>query len=102
MKQQSNYNNPADMLLKKIKGGSQTDYTIFSSNRPSPLHILAKEYRKRYPKRPIHSEILISEITDPTSQKQHIISETMDRNQGGNKDHTRPCFTQAVKGQYHH
>jgi hypothetical protein len=68
MKQQSNYNNPADMLLKRIKGGSQTDYTIFSSNRPSPLHILAKEYRKRYPKRPIHSEILISEITDPTSR----------------------------------
>jgi hypothetical protein len=68
MKQQSNYNNPADILLKKIKGGSQTDYTIFSSNRPSPLHILAKEYRKRYPKRPIHSEILISEITDPTAR----------------------------------
>ena len=56
------------MLLKKIKGGPQPDYTIYSSNRSSPLHNLAKEYRKRYPKRPVHSEILISEITDPTSR----------------------------------
>jgi len=68
MKQQGNPNSPADVLLKKIKGRSELDYTIFSSNQSSPLHNLASEYRKRYPKRPVHSEILISEITDPTSR----------------------------------
>lgn len=68
MKQQGNPNSPADVLLKKIKGRSELDYTIFSSNQSSPLHNLAGEYRKRYPKRPVHSEILISEITDPTSR----------------------------------
>lgn len=67
MKQQGNPNSPAEILLKKIKGRSELDYTIFSSNQSSPLHKLAREYRKRYPKRPIRSEILISEITDPTS-----------------------------------
>ena len=68
MKQQGNPNSPADVLLKKIKGRSELDYTIFSSNQSSPLHNLASEYRKRYPKRPVRSEILISEITDPTSR----------------------------------
>jgi hypothetical protein len=67
MKQQENSNSPAEILLKKIKGRSELDYTIFSTNQSAPLHNLASEYRKRYPKRPIHSEILISEITDPTS-----------------------------------
>jgi len=68
MKQQGNPNSPAEVLLKKIKGRSELDYTIFSSNQSSSLHNLASEYRKRYPKRPVHSEILISEITDPTSR----------------------------------
>ena len=68
MKQQGNPNSAAEILLKKIKGRSELDYTIFSSNQSSPLHNLASVYRKRYPKRPIHSEILISEITDPTSR----------------------------------
>jgi len=67
MKQQENSNSPAEILLKKIKGRSELDYTIFSTNQSAPLHDLASEYRKRYPKHPIHSEILISEITDPTS-----------------------------------
>jgi hypothetical protein len=67
MKQQGNPNSPAEILLKKIKGRSELDYTIFSSNQSAPLNNLAREYRKRYPKRPIRSEIFISEITDPTS-----------------------------------
>lgn len=57
----------AAALLKKVKGGAQPDYTIVSSGKISPLHDLAKEYRNRYPNRPVHSERLISEITDPVA-----------------------------------
>jgi len=68
MRSQSNSNDLVSMLLKKIQGGSHADYTLVSSNQPSPLYDMAKKYRKKYPKRPVHSEFLISEITDPISQ----------------------------------
>ena len=67
MKSQNNNYSLATALLKKVKGGAQPDYTIVSSGRISPLYNLAEEYRNKYPNRPVHSERLISEITDPVA-----------------------------------
>ena len=61
MRPKNNSSDPASMLLKKVKGGSHPDYTLVSSNQVSPLYKLAKEYKEKYPKRSVHSEILISE-----------------------------------------
>ena len=65
MKLQNHDHSLAAALIKKIKGIAQPDYTMVSLGKISPLHNLAKEYKRKYPKRPVHSEIFISEITDP-------------------------------------
>jgi hypothetical protein len=56
-----------DKVLKNINGHSQPDYTIIRSKNPPPLHDLAGRYKVQYPDRRVHSEILISRLTDSTS-----------------------------------
>ena len=56
-------------LMDRIKGQSEIDYTIHISSERPPLNALAEEYLKLYPDRPLHSKILISEMTDPVSQQ---------------------------------
>jgi hypothetical protein len=56
-----------DRVLEKINGHSLPDYTIIRSKSPPPLRDLAGEYKDRYPDRRIHSEVLISRLTDSTA-----------------------------------
>lgn len=73
MKTQDNSDSLVTMLLNKVKGGSQPDYTMVSSGQRPPLYNLAKEYKEKYPKRSTRSEIFISKMTDPTARHDRAI-----------------------------
>jgi len=70
MESKNNSDKLLSVLLKRIKGKSQPDYTLITSNTHSSLYDLAKEYKAKNPGRPLHSAARISEITDPTAQHQ--------------------------------
>jgi len=53
-------------FLKKVQKGPDPGYTmIIRSWESSPLHGLAKDFKRLYPEKKVHSDIFISKITDP-------------------------------------
>lgn len=63
-----NSDNLTTMLINKIEGVSQSDYTIITSDEQPPLYAFAREFENQYPGHSVHSNILISEITDPAGR----------------------------------
>jgi hypothetical protein len=56
-------------LMDRIHEEFEIDYTMNISRDRPPLYDLAEKYRQTYPDRPLHSRILISEMSDPVAEQ---------------------------------
>ncbi|MFC1495183.1 hypothetical protein ACFL6W_07880 [Thermodesulfobacteriota bacterium] len=59
-------------FFKRTQKNLEPDYTVIMTGEPSPLHDLAKEFKRLHPEKEAHSDIFISRITDPAGQMTRV------------------------------